>query len=256
LKATLRELRLAPEPDDLHADSGLEGGPDGSQPEALISILNGQAKSLHFTYLSKELAKQDLVRMLENPILPLLVFTSTPQRALLITAERRGSLTCTRFDPEGDKVVTFASPAELAETLAISNGMVQTYSPMVMKPLVSGKTLTGVKLTPIRRLWRLLASEKKDIAYIYIYAIVSGLLGMSLPLGVQSIVGQVSGGMILEPAVVLIVLVILGTLLSGLLQIMQLSIVETIQQRLFTRAAFEFSYRLPRLRLESLGPYY
>jgi ABC-type bacteriocin/lantibiotic exporter with double-glycine peptidase domain len=226
------------------------------EPVSYMSALNEASRPLNLTWLSKKMSLADFTEMLQTPLLPLLVFTDHPQAAVLVCSERRGALTCKTWEGEQERQLQFSTPAELASKIRNQDGQVEVWSPMEMRPLVSGPVATGKKLSPLRRLLRLLATERKDIIYIYVYAIMSGLLGMTLPLGVQSIVGQVSGGMILEPAVLLITLVIVGTLLSGLLQIMQLSLVETIQQRLFTRAAFEFAYRLPRLRLEALSKYY
>ena len=41
-------------------------------------------------------------------------------------------------------------------------------------------------------------------------------------------------------------------LATGVLQIVQISIVEQLQRRVFVRAALEFAYRIPRVRLEAL----
>ncbi|MFM8449060.1 MAG: hypothetical protein ACKOAY_03055 [Haliscomenobacter sp.] len=111
-------------------------------------------------------------------------------------------------------------------------------------------------LTPMRRFFKLLAADRKDIIYIYIYAIFSGLITLTLPLGVQAIIGLIAGGSISVSLFVLIGAVTTATLLAGILKIMQMSVTETIQQRIFVRSAFDFSYRLPRLRLDSLTKYY
>lgn len=111
-------------------------------------------------------------------------------------------------------------------------------------------------LTPVQRLFRLLGQERRDIGYLYVYAIVSGLIALSLPLGVQAIIGLISGGLVFSSVYVLIGLVVLGTLLVGLLQIAQISIVEILQRRVFARAALEFAYRIPRLRPEALDGSY
>ena len=93
--------------------------------------------------------------------------------------------------------------------------------------------------------------ERRDIYLIYLYALLAGLFSLTLPLGVQAIVGLVSGGLILQPVVLLIGFVVAGTLAAGLLQVMQLSVVETIQQRVFARMALDFSFRLPRIRYDA-----
>ncbi|MBC6988055.1 peptidase domain-containing ABC transporter [Hymenobacter sp. BT491] len=110
--------------------------------------------------------------------------------------------------------------------------------------------------TPVQRLWRLLLTERRDIAYLYVYASLAGLITLSLPLGVQSVIGFVSSGAVSTSLVVLIAFIVVGTLLVGALQIMQVYLVEVLQQRLFTRVAFDFAVRLPRVRTEALGNEY
>lgn len=111
-------------------------------------------------------------------------------------------------------------------------------------------------LSPVQRLWRLLAAERRDIAYLYVYAALAGVISLSLPLGVQSVIGFVSSGAVSTSLVVLIGLIVLGTLLVGALQIMQVSLVEYMQQRLMARVALDFAVRLPRVRTEALDGEY
>ena len=105
--------------------------------------------------------------------------------------------------------------------------------------------------TPVRRLVQLLVRERGEIGLVYLYAGLIGLFSLTLPLGVQAIVGLVSGGLVLQPVVLLIVFVILGTLATGVLQVVQLSVVERLQQRVFARMALEYTFRVPRVQLEA-----
>lgn len=107
-------------------------------------------------------------------------------------------------------------------------------------------------ISPVQRLWRLLAAERRDIGYLYVYAALAGVISLSLPLGVQSVIGFVSSGAISTSLVVLIGLIVLGTLLVGALQIMQVYLVEYMQQRLMARVALDFAVRLPHVRPEML----
>lgn len=109
---------------------------------------------------------------------------------------------------------------------------------------------------PMKRLLQLLAVERREIIYLYVYAIAAGLISLSLPLGIQSIIGFVSSGTIPVSVVVLISLIVLGLLVVGGLQVMQLWLVEYIQQRIFARYAFDFSYRVPRFQAEALLKHY
>ena len=111
-------------------------------------------------------------------------------------------------------------------------------------------------LTPSQRLWRLLGSERQSITYLYVYAALTGLVSLTLPLGVQSVIGFVSSGAVSTSLVVLISFIVGGTLLVGSLQVMQVYLVEFMQQRLFARLALDFAVRLPRVRTEALNGQY
>ncbi|MEM6319199.1 MAG: ATP-binding cassette domain-containing protein [Bacteroidota bacterium] len=105
---------------------------------------------------------------------------------------------------------------------------------------------------PLQRFFGLLSLDSKDISYIYLYAIFAGVITLSLPLGIQAIIGLIAGGTMSNSLYILVGLVSLATALTGVLKIMQLVVAETLQRRIFARSAFEFSFRLPQIRLESL----
>ncbi|HOX81587.1 MAG TPA: ATP-binding cassette domain-containing protein [Chryseolinea sp.] len=135
-------------------------------------------------------------------------------------------------------------------------GRVLTFTIFPYKSLVSeysfDETQEAEKMSPVRRFVRLLRSERQQIYYIFFYAVIVGMLSLILPIGIQTIVELVSGGVFFSSVYVLIGLVIIGILITGGLQIMQISLVEHLQRRIFTKAAFEFAFRIPRIRVESL----
>lgn len=110
--------------------------------------------------------------------------------------------------------------------------------------------------SPIQRFWRLLSLDKREISYIYFYALVSGLVSLSLPLGVQAITNLIQGGEISAAWSVLVALVIIGLIITGTLQVFQLRIVENIRQKIFARSSFEFAYRFPRMQLRAIHDHY
>ena len=112
--------------------------------------------------------------------------------------------------------------------------------------------LTNTPLTTTQRFWRLLKPDRYEIRNVYIYAAFAGLISLSLPLGIQAIVNLIQGGQINSSWILLVTFVVLGVGLTGLLQIFQLRITENLQQRIFTRSAFEFAYRIPRIKMEEL----
>jgi ABC-type bacteriocin/lantibiotic exporter with double-glycine peptidase domain len=107
-------------------------------------------------------------------------------------------------------------------------------------------------LSPMKRLIRLLSTEKKEIVYILTYAVIIGLISLMLPIGLQSTVELISGGVVFSSVYLLIGLVIIGVIMTGGLQVVQISLVEHLQRRIFTKAAFEFAVRIPRIRMEAL----
>jgi ABC-type bacteriocin/lantibiotic exporter with double-glycine peptidase domain len=109
-----------------------------------------------------------------------------------------------------------------------------------------------LEMSPVRRLFKLLKAEKKDIRYVFFYAIIIGLISLVIPLGIQTTTELISGGVFFSSIYILIGLIILGVLVTGVLQIFQLSIVEHLQRRIFTKAAYEFAFRLPRVKNEAL----
>lgn len=111
-------------------------------------------------------------------------------------------------------------------------------------------------LRPLRRFFRLLANDRKEMGLLYVYAIATGIINLSLPLGIQAIIGFTLANELSSSWGILVAIVTLGTLLAGALLIMQRAIVERLQQNIFARASFEFAYRIPRLKREALMKYY
>ena len=113
-----------------------------------------------------------------------------------------------------------------------------------------------VILSPIARFRRLLALDKSAISEVYIYAFFNGVVTLTLPLGIQAIVNFIQGGEVTTAWIVLVSFVIGGVVLSGIMQIMQLRIVENLSQKIFSHASFEFAYRIPKIQYISLRDYY
>jgi len=106
--------------------------------------------------------------------------------------------------------------------------------------------------TPWQRLVRILYYERSTINYIYIYAMLSGLIGLTLPLGTSAVFNLLSNGAMYSSTYILIAVILIGIVIGGLLLIGQLTLVEVIEQKIFAKAAVEFAFRLPRIKKEAL----
>ena len=106
--------------------------------------------------------------------------------------------------------------------------------------------------TSLQRFYSLLKLDRKDISQIFFYAIFSGLVSLSLPLGIQAIINLIQAGRVSISWIILVLIVVIGVALVGILSLMQLRITENLQQKIFVRSSFEFGYRLPKIKFEAL----
>ena len=111
-------------------------------------------------------------------------------------------------------------------------------------------------MSPLTRILNLVKLERKEITAVYIYAILNGLIQLSLPLGVQAIIGFVLGASMRASLIVLITLIVLGVLVVGIMQVNQMKVIEKIQQKLFVRYSFAFAEHIPKLDLKKTDSIY
>lgn len=124
----------------------------------------------------------------------------------------------------------------------------------ILKPMA--ETASTTRKNPFTRILQVLKLEKQEITSIYFYAILNGLVQLSLPLGIQSIISFVLGGSISTSLIILIILVVLGVLFNGFISVQQMQLIEKVQQQLFVRYSFEYAHKIPRLDLKSVDRYY
>lgn len=105
-------------------------------------------------------------------------------------------------------------------------------------------------------LFKYVTKEKKDVTNIYFYAILNGLVQLSVPLGIQSIVSFVMGATMATSIYILIAFVVLGTWLVGYFRIKVMQIIEKIQQKIFVEFALAFAEKLPKVNLSATRKYY
>ncbi|WP_375181115.1 peptidase domain-containing ABC transporter [Chryseobacterium sp.] len=105
-------------------------------------------------------------------------------------------------------------------------------------------------------LFKYVTKEKKDVTNIYFYAILNGLVQLSVPLGIQSIVSFVMGATMATSIYILIAFVVLGTWLVGYFRLKVMQIIEKIQQKIFVEFSLAFAEKLPKVNLSATRKYY
>jgi ABC-type bacteriocin/lantibiotic exporter with double-glycine peptidase domain len=109
---------------------------------------------------------------------------------------------------------------------------------------------------PVRRFWQILRPEWNDIWIILVFAFFVGLLSLSTPIAVESLVNTVAFGRLIQPVVVLALLLFGFLSFAAVLQAVQTFVAEVIQRRLFARVAADLAHRLPRVDLSKLDGEY
>ena len=107
-----------------------------------------------------------------------------------------------------------------------------------------------------KKLFKYITKEKKDVTNIYFYAILNGLVSLSIPLGIQSIISFIMGATMVTSIYLLIFFVVLGTFLVGHFRLKVLQIIEKIQQKIFVEFSMAFAEKLPKVNLSSTRKYY
>ena len=107
-----------------------------------------------------------------------------------------------------------------------------------------------------KALFKYITKEKKDVVSIYIYAILGGLVQLSIPLGIQAIVSYVMGATMVTSLYLLIGFVVLGTFLYGVFRIKVMQIIEKIQQKIFVEFSLAYAEKLPKIDLSYAKKYY
>jgi len=225
-----------------------------SEFEEFKQDLFDAASKMQLMMLQYELSPEEFAAFLQKEEQFVLAFTDENEVLTPLLIRPAGkNRTITRFTDKKSDQVAFTLPMPWYMP---SGSEVLFFVLFPQESLVSDygldETAGGKKLNPVTRLFRLLHAERSQINYIFFYALMAGLLSLVLPLGIQATIELISGGVFFSSVYVLIAIVILGVIVGGVLQLMQITLVEFLQRRIFTKAALEFAFRIPRLKAEAI----
>lgn len=234
----------------------------GNDIDRFIDLLSDKSEQTEMALLRNAIPHEKVGALLQFVDVPVLFFVREGDRLvpLIVHKNKEGFLEEYRYEPNGKEIrKENISDVENLSFGTDKAGNVVYLVPFPRTSLFSEREKSYEEarhLSPIQRMFRLLKLEQRDIWYIYFYAVIIAGISLTLPLGVQAIMELVSGGVIFSSIVLIIAFVIVGVLAAGILQILQYHIVEVIQRRIFVKAAFEFSYRIPNVRSEAVTQYY
>lgn len=228
-----------------------------------ISALESSGSSVNINYSKKLINKAQILEQIKNEIIPIILFLKNNGEVfpIIITQNENGKSNAI-YSCGIEKQIAF-DEIDINQLVVDENNSdeVIAITPFANNLLFSDPEMregddAHTETQSIKRFFRLLKYEKRDIVHIFIYALFVGLISLSLPLGTQAIVSMISGSLIIGSVYVLIALILSGILVSGIIQIFQIHIVEIIQQRIFTKVSFEFAGRISKLKLEAIFKHY
>jgi ABC-type bacteriocin/lantibiotic exporter with double-glycine peptidase domain len=241
-------------------------------PEQFFEGLIEYGALIELIFLHNDITHADFAKLEKEAHYPMLVLlksktTNDVVPAMFVPSEKKEAEYVVVFKKDNREVFSSADLSKLPYELSASH--VEGHSDKVNvitcfpntqldENLEKSAALSGgqSRFVVLSKFFNVLAAEKSEIGYVLLYAIFVGLISLTLPLGVQSLIGFISSGQVVTSVVVLITFIVFGVLLSGVMTIMQLHLVEHIHQRLFAKTAFSFAFRVPRIKMESVLKYY
>ncbi len=241
--------------------------PAGAQAQQLLAL----GQSIEIAFLSRDIDSASVgqaVSQRDTPVVLMASSTSADGDLLVLAEDAPGKAALWLVPSAGEaRILTARSPeAVAAEVTARFGPRCHALSPFGLRPSVTPGAAVEVLdadedtqaedestahgSQAVSRLWELLSRDRREILVVFFYAGLAGLFSLTLPLSVGAIVQLIQGGLILQSATILIAYVIVGTIVAGVLQVLQLGVVERIQQRVFARMALEYSFHLPRVRYD------
>ena len=231
----------------------------------LADRLQALGGTMGVSYLRRRLDDDGLTDALEATTAPLVLYSDVGTDAVVLGRGRDESplivsahgvvqslsVTGTALREAVQRAVGATPHALSPLALAAPHDPMRTTLEMMVDTRSHSTAAVRPKMGVFARVIELLARDRRDIVILFVYAALAGLFALTLPLSIGAIVQLVQGGLILQPVVILIGYVVVGTFVSGWLQVLQLAIVERIQQRVFARMALEFTFRVPRVRYET-----
>ncbi len=221
-----------------------------------IRDLTDMANNTGIVFIQKEISREDLEMFIENLDAPMILFVKENNNMVpcMIDTIRRNDkmVTLLRKDESLEINLEFIPSENIWRN---KNGEIIFLTAFAYESVVGSSPTPDdnfEKLSPVARLFHLLRADRRDIFYVYVYAVIIGITSLILPLGIQATIELISGGVFFSSIYFLIAIIIIGVLGSGVLQVLQITIVEYLQRRVFTKAAFEFAYRVTRIKMESV----
>ena len=121
---------------------------------------------------------------------------------------------------------------------------------------IAGDNQDGRKIKPVERLFALMRMDSGDLATVFVFSMIVGILALASPIAVEALVNTVAFGRYLQPIVVLSIILLTFLGFGAAIRALNTYIVEIIQRRLFVRVVEDLAYRIPRVEQHAIDGFY
>jgi putative ABC transport system ATP-binding protein len=101
-------------------------------------------------------------------------------------------------------------------------------------------------VSPLKRVFQLLAPDRRDIVIVVVFAIAIGLFNLVTPVVAMAVVNTAAQQTLAQQVIVLSIALLVALSLAAFLTVLQNVVVEFLQERIFVRVADDLAFRLPR----------
>lgn len=209
--------------------------------------------------------------LLDGNVVALLSQQGNETTAVIIAGPWLGRVDCTVIDSNGlshrsltrSKVASFlkrlgpgkyfvTEPLLRCQSMSRSKSEHDHHDPHESPRPHSGHHADHHRLSPLRRVLRLLRFEFRDIWSLMIFGFVAAILDLATPLAVEQMVTTIGFASLTQPLIWLAVLLFSILALSALIRGLQIFVIEILQRRLFVRIVGDLSERLARTQRSAL----
>jgi putative ABC transport system ATP-binding protein len=158
-------------------------------------------------------------------------------------------------DSESGGIVHESSPTRISMVMEGRFSEVEWLS-IQRSYLYSSPSRDHTTKTPFSRYLELLTPERGDIGVILVFALFVGMLALSTPIAIESLVNTVAFGQLMQPVVVLALILFVFMAFSATMRALQTYVAEIIQRRLFVKVSADLAHRIPRVQPEYWQSHY
>ncbi len=234
-----------------------------THPRAARIRLMRAAETVGIQLQHRNLSVREALQLAAEGV-PLAIFAVTPQGVaqwfVLVESDgRRGRLVTPQA--EGLSGELWLSATEMAQTIGAGSPdvVLEWYTATAAVPMEEASAayvahkdeIHFTAIPPWRRLLGLLRPEVSDIRLVALFAVVHGILYLSVPVVVMAVVNTVAFGTLIQQLIILCLGLLIALALASVLNALQTLVVEYIQRRIFARVATDLAYRLPRVEISA-----